>query len=56
MKTIDKILNWLIYAGLVLITMFYFLLADHNNGLKYIFTGILIVIALFIFASMEEES
>jgi len=60
MKTIDKldkILTWLIYAGLVLVAMFYFLLAESAeiSVVKYIFTGALIVVAVVVFRSMEEK-
>ena len=60
MKTIDKldkILTWLIYAGLVLVTLFYFLLAESAlmNPTMYIFTGALIVVAVVVFRSMEEK-
>lgn len=54
---IDKILTWLIYAGLVLVTLFYFLLAESAgmSVVKYIFTGALIVVAVVVFRSMEEK-
>jgi chromate transport protein ChrA len=60
MKTIDKldkILTWLVYAGFVLITLFYFLLAESAeiSVVKYIFTGTLIVVAVVVFRSMEEK-
>ncbi len=60
MKTIDKldkILTWLIYTGLVLVTLFYFLLAESAfiNPVMYIFSGVLIVVAVGVFRAMEEK-
>jgi len=54
---LDKILTWLNYAGLVLVTLFYFLLAESAEMSvgKYIFTGALIVVAVVVFRSMEEK-
>ncbi len=54
---LDKILTRLIYIGFVLITLFYFLLVKsaEMSAMKYIITGFLITLAVFIFISMEEK-